>query len=229
MSNMRIDNGSAPECRMDTDCLSILRFCSAVGACVDRTPSCTKESDCRAGSHCSGNICLEEGVCYFNFQCQDGYECEDYRCSLIIDRCSSDGDCPLEQICEINFGTCRETPCSDDSACTDLECCDTITGYCVDKLICERFEQGIPANCNQVDELCDQIDNDCDRAIDEDFPKIGTSCEVGTGICYRVGHLNCKPDGTGTTCDVTSGAPESEVCDGLDNNCNGVTDEGCPL
>ena len=44
----------------------------------------------------------------------------------------------------------------------------------------------------------------------------------GVGACQR----------SGTTCLVSScspGSPSAEVCDGIDNNCNGVVDDGLPL
>ncbi len=36
----------------------------------------------------------------------------------------------------------------------------------------------------------------------------------------------CSPDGLTTQCDAVPGAPSSEVCDGLDNDCNGLADDG---
>ena len=36
----------------------------------------------------------------------------------------------------------------------------------------------------------------------------------------------CSIDGSATDCDAVQGAPASELCDGLDNDCDGDTDEG---
>jgi len=74
-------------------------------------------------------------------------------------------------------------------------------------------------------ERCDQIDNDCNGIIDDGF-NIGLTCHVGRGACAREGKRRCSPDGTGVICDAVPGNPKPEVCDGLDNDCDGVIDNG---
>ena len=74
-------------------------------------------------------------------------------------------------------------------------------------------------------EVCDGRDNDCDRSIDEGFD-VGESCTVGVGACERTGTRVCSDTGSRTLCDVTPGTPRAEVCDGIDNDCNGAIDDG---
>jgi hypothetical protein len=77
-------------------------------------------------------------------------------------------------------------------------------------------------------ELCDGLDNDCDGSIDEDFITLGDNCSVGSGQCAASGSYICAGDGSGVICDVVAAAGTVEVCDGLDNDCDGVIDEGNP-
>lgn len=86
-------------------------------------------------------------------------------------------------------------------------------------------------------EVCDGVENNCDGQTDENFPL----------FTY---HLDMKGDGFGGVNSMTSGDsltpgystnPQdcndgdslihplaSEVCDSIDNNCNGIHNEGLP-
>ncbi|HKU44926.1 MAG TPA: MopE-related protein [Polyangiales bacterium] len=75
-----------------------------------------------------------------------------------------------------------------------------------------------------VDELCNDKDDDCDTVIDEGF-MVGTQCGSNVGEC-RQGRMECDPNGM-SVC-VGEKKPSAEVCDGLDNDCDGVVDNGNP-
>jgi hypothetical protein len=86
--------------------------------------------------------------------------------------------------------------------------------------ICE----GMPAAAGE--ESCNGIDDDCDGTNDEGFG-VGGFCEVGVGSCKRNGATICSPDGQ-VGCSVNPGIPSDELCNGIDDNCNGEIDEGNP-
>jgi hypothetical protein len=84
-------------------------------------------------------------------------------------------------------------------------------------------------------DLCGNgLDDDEDGQVDEGCPCeagakqpcfSGLPSLAGKGAC-TLGEQACQPGGTWGACQG-SGAPSVETCDGLDNDCNGFTDEGC--
>jgi MYXO-CTERM domain-containing protein len=79
-------------------------------------------------------------------------------------------------------------------------------------------------------EACDGADNDCDGTVDEDCDcRDGETrpCGSDVGVCAP-GVERCA-GGTWSACEGAV-EPQGEVCDGLDDDCNGTADDGaaCP-
>ncbi|MEC9073293.1 MAG: MopE-related protein, partial [Myxococcota bacterium] len=77
-------------------------------------------------------------------------------------------------------------------------------------------------------EVCDYVDNNCDGNTDEAYPLVYEPCAMGDGLCTRFGFHECSDDGASVFCNAEAGEPDPESCDGLDNDCNGSTDELWP-
>ena len=195
--------------------------------CEDGNP-CTFDDYCDKGACRLGelNACLDvaddcnTGICNpidgscFKLAKNEGVSCESGDLCAIEARCGAG-------VCEI----WEEAPCDDENLCT-ADSCDPLTGSCINEYV-----------PNESLELCNGLDDNCDGQTDEDLAYLdpsdsserllGAEC-TGLGEC-GAGLVECGSDGT-ITCSTNFNGSEpqgqDEVCDSLDNDCDGLTDNG---
>ena len=120
-----------------------------------------------------------------------------------------------------------------DVGATTLACAQP-TGFVADASDCDDGDASISPGAS---ELCNGVDDDCDGTVDEDDAIDATTwyadadgdgygdAATPTAACSQPsGYLSDLSDCDDDNNTVYPGA--SEVCDGLDNDCDGSTDEG---
>jgi hypothetical protein len=126
-----------------------------------------------------------------------------------------------DELCDGKDNDCDGV--NDDGFLLDLPCTVGL-GQCEDEglTICSADGEGTVCNGElgtPKPETCDGKDNDCDGSVDEELGS--TIC--GLGICEHT-VPNCT-DGLPVICDPLEGKGV-ELCDGVDNDCNGQVDDG---
>jgi len=189
-------NGADDDCDGDTD-EGDANACGGCGAVGEE--SCNGVDD-----DCDG--ATDEGL---TNACGGCGAVPDEICNGVDDDCDGDTDegcatCePSEEICNG-----ADDDCDGD---TDEGCavCDPATDPECDPCGPER---------------CNGADDDCDGEVDEDVP-LGDACEAGLGACAAPGVWACGPNATFVCAAEDPTAVNGEVCNGVDDDCDGKVDE----
>ena len=157
---------------------------------------CTDDSSCASRDCYIADPQLTEGLC--------------------SQLCGSDADCPADWECIAAAGTTdAQRSCVPTNYCYDLDGDNFGIGAGCTGLDCDDFN--IATN-PQGTETCDGADNDCDDQVDDSPAGVGVACDSGfSGVC-AAGILAC--DGGSPVCNPTQ-APSAELCDTIDNDCDG--------
>ena len=213
-------NGS--RCVAPTDCVAGQpRTCyqgppmaAGVGECDVGTEICSS-SGTWSGA-CEGDVMPTVESCNGLDDDCDGSLDDD----LVPRACTSDCGMGTESCVNGAYGTCSGPGFN---ACTDFATCSTVAACTCDVA---------------PGELCNSADDDCDGAVDEGLSSRActSSCGVGTQACVDGAYADCSAPGsidctdylTCATYGACSCSPApSEVCNGLDDDCDGAVDDDC--
>jgi hypothetical protein len=191
-----------------------------LAGCSDTTPP-SGASSSRAGAA----ECTRNGVCDDGVFCNGEERCQAGRCVAGEPVDCDDGIACTADVCDETLWLCRhEPPDADSDGHADASCADAQA-----RPLGDDCDDADAARYPGAEELCDpgEIDEDCDPST------VGARDEDGDGAtastcCNATAHdRQC-----GNDCDDTNpaiGPDATEVCDGLDNDCDGRIDEDVEL
>ncbi len=242
------DSGPGPGlCASDADC-SDGRFCNGVESC----------SPGEGGADERGCVDAETGPCEEGYSCdEDADECLACEDNADVDGDNHDAEACGGDDCDDtdpnrypgNAEICDEDNRDEDCDPDTFGNRDVDADGSYDAECCNETEDG-SLNCGDdcddstfirapdQPEICDSVDNDCDGETDEDTNEVAwypDEDDDGYGVEVDDPEMSCAPvEGHSikdTDCDDDDAArhpAQIDICDELDNNCDGETDEHVP-
>jgi Putative metal-binding motif len=136
---------------------------------------------------------------------------------------------PTLEICDGLDNNCNQLTDESDPM-LNANCMTGDPGVCAQgKMACINQMLVCAPNVMKTDETCDGLDNDCDGTADNNIPGTGGDCSTGQlGVC-SAGTISCQLSAGSYQVDCFPNvAASNEMCDGLDNDCDGTADDGNP-
>jgi hypothetical protein len=179
---------------------------------------CLSNADCAGSGGQTGNFCVPYGIdgwfcgsaCSNNSHCPASYDCVE----VPLEGGGSAQQCvPADGTCECSKYAVQQAAVTRCISASEVGACEGQRSCTADGL--SACDAGAPSS-----EVCDGFDNDCNGLTDEGIA--GEPCDLVNNLGTCVGISTC--DNGLLTCSGT--AAVTEICDGLDNDCDGVTDAG---
>jgi hypothetical protein len=197
---------------------------------------CTKDADCSGGTCGPKGHCLDEGVTLAQNICKDIGPCQG---AVAVCRGAAGWQCNYDPT------KVELQPCTTDADCGPGNTCDTTKGVCPGVVVNDEKK------CDGIDGDCDGLADD-PWANDVLPNALGKPCDLDNppkkGACRTMGKYICEPGGAQVTCSAMTctqdsdcavgsagmkcqgtscvgGTPSSEICNGIDDDCNGTPDD----
>jgi hypothetical protein len=216
---------------------------------LPRSTYCVFDTDCPTGLHCINQVCgpldladggLLHGNKRFGEPCDGGFECDSdfciggpaghfctQQCGLVDAGCPYAFDCKLVEntaLCAVPQNLLCQT-CTNDLDCGASgadKCLPTDGGdhFCGKDCTftgCPALYECLSGQCVPQGKTCDCTDQTIGMRKGCRDPNMFGACE---------GNQVCLSDGGFTACDAP--AATAEVCDGIDNDCDGFVDDFTP-
>jgi hypothetical protein len=198
------------------------------GGCGKACALANANNKCVAGQ-CAVAGC-KSGFANLNNNAADGCE---YTCPVnppTMESCNGkDDDC--NGLVDDNLAT-QPNFCTQTSICAGSKpiCSGTLGWVCNYKQTNANIEVDATGKLAAAESLCDGVDGNCNTQIDESFTQLGKDCSVGNGACRGKGTFQCSADKKGVSCPAQADATKAvdELCNGVDDNCDGQIDERVP-